>query len=275
MRNIMLIAGQDIKGSLRSRWFIGYSLIFISLVVLIFVSGVTESRVMGFTGLTRMLLVFIQACNIIMPVFVLITTVRSITGDRESNVLEYMLSFPVSLFAYYFGKLIGRFIIIFLPLLFALILSLIIGVLKTNQVPVDLFVLYMGLLAFNAFAFLGISFFISSVIKNMEFALGISLFVWLFLIAFIDIALIGFMIKQLVPENVIYITALLNPVQVFRIGAISLFDPVLSVIGPASFFILDTAGRTGCIIYSLVYPFVIGLVFAFAGYYVFKKHDIL
>ena len=275
MQNIMLIAGQDIKGSLRSRWFIGYSLIFISLVVLIFVSGVTESRVMGFTGLTRMLLVFIQACNIIMPVFVLITTVRSITGDRESNVLEYMLSFPVSLFAYYFGKLIGRFIIIFLPLLFALILSLIIGVLKTNQVPVDLFVLYMGLLAFNAFAFLGISFFISSVIKNMEFALGISLFVWLFLIAFIDIALIGFMIKQLVPENVIYITALLNPVQVFRIGAISLFDPVLSVIGPASFFILDTAGRTGCIIYSLVYPFVIGLVFAFAGYYVFKKHDIL
>ncbi len=275
MRNIMLIAGQDIKGSLRSRWFIGYSLIFISLVVLIFVSGVTESRVMGFTGLTRMLLVFIQACNIIMPVFVLITTVRSITGDRESNVLEYMLSFPVSLFAYYFGKLIGRFIIIFLPLLFALILSLIIGVLKTNQVPVDLFILYIGLLAFNAFAFLGIGFFISSVIKNMEFALGISLFVWLFLIAFIDIALIGFMIKQLVPENIIYITALLNPVQVFRIGAISLFDPVLSVIGPASFFILDTAGRTGCIIYSLIYPFVIGLVFAFAGYYVFKKHDIL
>lgn len=275
MRNIMLIAGQDIKGSLRSRWFIGYSLIFISLVVLIFVSGVTESRVMGFTGLTRMLLVFIQACNIIMPVFVLITTVRSITGDRESNVLEYMLSFPVSLFAYYFGKLIGRFIIIFLPLLFALILSLIIGVLKTNQVPVDLFILYIGLLAFNAFAFLGIGFFISSVIKNMESALGISLFVWLFLIAFIDIALIGFMIKQLVPENVIYITALLNPVQVFRIGAISLFDPVLSVIGPASFFILDTAGRTGCIIYSLIYPFVIGLVFAFAGYYVFKKHDIL
>lgn len=275
MRNIMLIARQDITGSLRSRWFIGYSLIFISLVVLIFVSGVTESRIMGFTGLTRMLLVFIQACNIIMPVFVLVTTVRSITGDRESNVLEYMLSFPISLFSYYFGKLIGRFIIIFLPLLFALILSLIIGVIKTNQVPVDLFILYMGLLAFNAFAFLGIGFFISSVIKSMEFALGISLFVWLFLIAFIDIALIGFMIKQLVPETVIYVTALLNPVQVFRIGAISLFDPVLSVIGPASFFILDTAGRTGCIIYSLMYPVIIGLVFAFAGYYVFKKHDIL
>ena len=58
---MMLIAKQDITGSLRSRWFIGYSLVFIFLVVLIFVSGVTESRVMGFTGLTRMLLVFIQA----------------------------------------------------------------------------------------------------------------------------------------------------------------------------------------------------------------------
>lgn len=275
MRNMMLIAKQDITGSLRSRWFIGYSLVFIFLVVLIFVSGVTESRVMGFTGLTRMLLVFIQACNIIMPVFVLVTTVRSITGDRESNVLEYMLSFPVSLFSYYFGKLIGRFIIIFLPLLLALILSLIIGVLKTHQVPVDLFVLYIGLLAFNSFAFLGIGFFISSVIKSMEFALGISLFVWLFLIAFIDAALIGLMIKQLVPETVVYIAALLNPVQVFRIGAISLFDPVLSVIGPASFFILDTVGRAGYTIYALIYPLILGFLFAFAGYFVFKKNDIL
>lgn len=243
--------------------------------MLIFVSGVTESRVMGFTGLTRMLLVFIQACNIIMPVFVLVTTVRSITGDRESNVLEYMLSFPVSLFSYYFGKLIGRFIIIFLPLLLALILSLIIGVLKTHQVPVDLFVLYIGLLAFNSFAFLGIGFFISSVIKSMEFALGISLFVWLFLIAFIDAALIGLMIKQLLPETVVYMAALLNPVQVFRIGAISLFDPVLSVIGPASFFILDTVGRAGYTIYALIYPLILGFLFAFAGYFVFKKNDIL
>lgn len=275
MRNMMLIAKQDTTGSLRSRWFIGYSLVFIFLVVLIFVSGVTESRVMGFTGLTRMLLVFIQACNIIMPVFVLVTTVRSITGDRESNVLEYMLSFPVSLFSYYFGKLIGRFIIIFLPLLLALILSLIIGVLKTHQVPVDLFVLYIGLLAFNSFAFLGIGFFISSVIKSMEFALGISLFVWLFLIAFIDAALIGLMIKQLVPETVVYMAALLNPVQVFRIGAISLFDPVLSVIGPASFFILDTVGRAGYTIYALIYPLILGFLFAFAGYFVFKKNDIL
>ncbi len=275
MRNIILIVRQDITGSMRSRWFLGYSLIFIIMVVLIFVSGVTESRVMGFTGLTRMLLVFIQACNIIMPIFVLITTVRTIAGDRESNVLEYMLSFPVSLFSYYFGKFIGRFIIIFLPLLFALILSLIIGALKTHQMPVDLFLLYTGLLAFNAFAFLGIGFFISSVIKSMEFALGAALFVWLFLIAFIDIALIGFMIKQLIPETVIYITALLNPVQVFRIGAISLFDPVLSVIGPASFFILDTVGQTGCIIYALIYPLFIGLLFAFAGYKVFTKHDIL
>lgn len=275
MRNMMLTAKQDITGSLRSRWFIGYSLVFMLLVVLIFVSGVTESRVMGFTGLTRMLLVFIQACNIIMPVFVLVTTVRSITGDRESNVLEYMLSFPVSLFSYYFGKLIGRFIIIFIPLLLALILSLIIGVLKTHQVPVDLFVLYIGLLAFNSFAFLGIGFFISSVIKSMEFALGISLFVWLFLIAFIDAALIGLMIKQLVPETVVYMAALLNPVQVFRIGAISLFDPVLSVIGPASFFILDTVGRAGCTIYALIYPLILGFLFAFAGYFVFKKNDIL
>ena len=106
-------------------------------------------------------------------------------------------------------------------------------------------------------------------------AVGAAFFVWLFLIAFIDIALIGVMIKSLVPANVIFATALLNPVQVFRIGAISLFDPVLSVTGPASYFILDTFGKVGCALYSLLYPAIIGIIFSVLGYFIFRKNDLV
>lgn len=275
MKEMLLVMKLDVKDSFRSRWFIGYAAVFILMAALVFATGVTDGRVMGFTGLTRALLVFIQACNIIMPVFVLVTTVRSIAGDRENNVLEYMLSFPVSLRSYYFGKFLGRFFVVFTPLILAMILAFLVGVIRGGDIPYGLFILYAALLGFNAFAFLGIGFFISSVVRNQEFAMGAALFAWLMLIAFIDIALIGFMIKSMLPENVIFATALLNPVQVFRIGAISLFDPVLSVVGPVSYFILDYMGRVGFIVYSIVYPAFVGALFAFFGFFAFKKSDLV
>ncbi len=275
MKDMLLVLRLDLLGSLRSRWFMGYAAVFMIMTAMIFMSGVAEGRVMGFTGLTRGLLVFIQACNIIMPVFVLVTTVRTISGDRESNVLEYLLSFPVSLRSYYFGKFLGRFIVVSAPLILSMLLALIIGAVKGADIPAGLFLLYAGLLVCSALAFLGVGFFISSWVRSQELAVGAAFFVWLFLIAFIDIALIGFMIKSMMPENVIFAAAMLNPVQVFRIGAICLFDPVLSVTGPASYFILDTLGRSGCAVYSLVYPAVLGVIFAVMGYVFFKKSDLV
>lgn len=275
MKEIFLILKLDLKGSFRAKWFIGYALLFILMTALIFSSGVTEGRVMGFTGLTRGLLVFIQACNIIMPIFVLITTVRTISAERENNILEYLLSFPVSLKSYYFGKFLGRFIVVSVPIIISMMLALIIGLIKGGEIPVLLFFQYAGLLICNALTFLGIGFFISCFVKSQEMAVGVAFFVWLFLIAFIDIALIGFMIKNLVPANIVFASALLNPVQVFRIGAISLFDPVLSVTGPASYFILDNLGQLGCVVYSLIYPLIIGLFFAILGFFVFKKKDLV
>lgn len=275
MRNLLLVMKLDLFGSFRSKWFIGYASVFILIVTLVFATGVTDSRVMGFTGLTRMLLVFIQACNIILPIFILVTTVRTISGERENNTLEYLLSFPVSLNSYYWGKFIGRFLVVFLPMIFALILACLIGLFKGGDIPYSLFFLYVGLLGFNSLAFLGIGFFISSLIKNQEFAVGAALFVWLLLIAFIDIALIGFMLKNMVPDTIIFSAALLNPVQVFRLGAITLFDPVLSVIGPSSYFILDNLGRAGCIAYALIYPAILGMIFAVSGCILFKRKDLV
>ncbi|MDR2174255.1 MAG: ABC transporter permease [Burkholderiales bacterium] len=275
MSQLFTIAKLDFFESFRSRWFIGYAAVFLLLVVAIFLSGVTESRVMGFSGLTRLLLIFIQACNIILPIFILVTTVRTIAKERDSNVFEYLLSFPVPLATYYWGKVLGRLLVIWLPLLLALLLALGIGLAQGSEIPWRLLVLYTALLACSSLTFLGIGFFISVSTKSQELALGMALFIWLLLIALIDIALIGFLIQQMVPDNLIFALALFNPVQTFRIAAIALFDPVLSVIGPTSYFLLDTFGSTGIIAYALSYLCFIGFLFLSLGYLVFRRRDLL
>ncbi|MCL2873181.1 MAG: ABC transporter permease [Betaproteobacteria bacterium] len=275
MKPLFTIAKLDFLESFRSRWFIGYAAVFLLLVVTLFLSGITESRVMGFSGLTRLLLIFIQACNIILPIFILVTTVRTIAKERDNNVFEYLLSFPVSLAAYYWGKVLGRLLVIWVPLLLSLLLALGIGLIRGGEIPWRILALYTALLAFSSLTFLGIGFFISVSTKSQELALGIALFVWLLLIALIDIALIGFLIQKMAPDNLIFALALLNPVQTFRIAAIALFDPVLSVIGPTSYFLLDTFGSTGIIAYALLYLGFIGLLFLSLGYLVFRRRDLL
>jgi ABC-2 type transport system permease protein len=85
MKNFWLTAQTDILESLRAKWFLAYSFIFGGLVALLFVFGLTESRIMGFTGLSRLMVTYIQLAMAILPVFVLITTVRSVAGYREAG----------------------------------------------------------------------------------------------------------------------------------------------------------------------------------------------
>ena len=275
MKNILLLAYLDIKESLRSKWFYVYSLVFGGLMALFFITGISDAVVMGFTGLSRMLLIFIQVTIIILPIFILITTVKSISGDRESNVLEYMLSFPVSLKHYYWGKMLGRFITVFMPVFLALLMGVVFGLFKGGNLPWGIILLYSVLLFSLCFTFLGIAFFLSSIVKSTDIALGSSFVVWIFLLAFIDIALIGLMLQNRVDDKVILTLAMLNPIEVFRIGAISLFDPELTVIGPVAYYLLDTLGTNMLILYAIIYPIIIGALFALFGYLAFRKKDLI
>jgi len=275
LKNLYLIAYLDLKESIRAKWFLVYSLVFGGLIALFFIAGVTESQVMGFSGLSRLLLMYIQITIVILPIFILITTVRSISGDRDNHILEYMLSFPISLRQYYWGKIIGRFITVYLPVLFAMIIAIIFGFIKGATIPWSIFFLYTGLLFSLSSAFLGIAFFISSFVKSSEVALGISFFVWIFLLAFIDIALISLMMQQRLNEELIIFIAMINPMELFRVAAISLFDPELTVMGPVAFYILDLMSQRIFVLLSMGYPLFIGLAFAYAGFKIFEKKDLV
>ncbi|MDR2080968.1 MAG: ABC transporter permease [Campylobacteraceae bacterium] len=274
-QTLWLIICTDLRESFRSKWFWFYSLVFCSLMAIFFASGITESRVQGFSGLGRLLLLFIQTCIVILPIFILITTVRTIVSDRDNNVLEYLLSFPVSLKSYYFGRFIGRFIAVVIPIALSLVLALVFGAASGADTPWLIFIYYTLLMISLIINFLGFSFFISSCAKTQESALGIAFFVWLFLLAFIDILLIGALSAGIKEPNIVFSIAMANPLQVFRIGAILLFDPELTVMGVTAYFILDSFGKTFFAFYALLYPALLGCIFALLGFAVFKKKDLV
>jgi ABC-2 type transport system permease protein len=274
MKAFWLTARLDIVESLRARWFQIYTLVFGGIVALLFLFGLTESRVLGFIGLSRLLVTYIQLTMAILPIFVLLTTVRSVAGDREAGVYEYLLSLPVSLGAWFWGKIAGRYVVIFLPVFGAMLLAVAIALVRGIEVPWAIFGYYTALLAAMCACFLGLGMLISAIARSTDLAQGAAFLLWLTLLLFLDLILLGVMIQgKIAPEAAVTI-ALANPLQVFRTAALALFDPQLIVLGPSAYVILDLFGAAGYKAFALAYPAVLGLGAAALGYWTFRRGDL-
>ncbi|MGO9545613.1 MAG: ABC transporter permease [Rhodomicrobium sp.] len=274
MRALLLTAKLDIAESLRARWFLLYTLVFGGIVALLMVSGITESRVMGFTGLSRLLVTYVQLSMAILPIFILISTVRSVASDREAGVFEYMLALPVPLGAWYWGRLAGRFVAVLAPVILAMALALLWGVSRGAEMPWRHFLVYSGLLFSLSVCFLGLGFLISTLVRSSDVAQSAALVLWLGLIVFIDLILLGVMIRERVPPEAVIAISLANPLQVFRTAAMMLFDPQLVLLGPAAFVILDTFGQSAYLAWAIAYPALLGLTAAGLGYWRFRSGDL-
>lgn len=268
------VAGLDISEALRARWFALYSLVFGGLIALLFIFGLTESQILGFLGLSRLLVTYIQICMAVLPIFILVTTVRSLAGDREAGVFEYLLSLPVSLSGWFWGKMLGRFVVIFAPVFLAMAAAAGWAVVQEIPVPWSLFGLYTALLASLSWCFLGMAMFISTVARSTDVAQGAAFFVWLVLVLFLDLILLGVMVQEHVDPEVAVTIALANPLQVFRTAAMMLFDSSMTLLGPSAFVILDAFGTKGYIAYALAYPISLGSIAACVGYSIFKRSDL-
>lgn len=274
LRQLWLVASLDAGESLRARWFAVYAALLGGVVALLFVFGLTESRILGFLGLSRLLVTYIQLCMAILPIFVLVTTVRSVAGDREAGVFEYLLSLPVGLGAWFWGRSAGRLAVVYLPALLAMAGAAGWASAQGIEVPWRLFGLYAALLASLAACFLGLAMGISAVARSVDVAQGAAFAVWLAMILLLDLILLGVLVKEHVPAETVVAIALANPLQVFRTAALMLFDPELVLLGPAAFVLVDAFGRAGYLAWALAYPALLGLAAAALGYWHFRRTDL-
>lgn len=261
--------------SMRARWFHFYALVVIGLMAMLITTGISESRVLGFTGLSRLLVTYIQIMMAVLPLFIIVTTARSMVGDREAGNLEYMLAFPVGLAAWYWGRLLTRLVLVLAPVGVALALASLYGLARGHAIPWSHIALYSGLVAALTACFLGIGFLISALSRTTEVALGASLLVWLALVALLDLMFLSVLIQgQVAPDAVIAI-ALANPLQSFRTASMILFDPQLILLGPSSYVILDHFGVMGYVAWAMAYPAALGGVLAAIGYWRFTRGDLV
>lgn len=265
----------DLRESFRARWYQIYAGGIATTIALFFFFGLAESQVMGFTGLGRLLLAFIQICLVLVPIFVLVTTARTMVGDRESGVWEYELSLPINLRSYFWGRVLGRFLSVLLPLWGALLGASLLSLVFYHSLPWSQVLIYAGLLFSLVAFFIGLSFWISVRSSQQEMAIGLSFAAWLGFSLFIDAILLGLLLKERIFEDALIWAALLNPMQGFRIASLALFDPDLAVLGPIAYTLTEKFGTRSLTIWSCSWSIFLAVLLCESALRSFQRKDLL
>jgi ABC-2 type transport system permease protein len=134
---------------------------------------------------------------------------------------------------------------------------------------------YTLLLMSLSWCFLGIAMLISTLTRTADVAQGAAFIVWIGLLLFLDLLLLGVMIRGALPPEAAVGIALANPLQVFRTAAMMLFDQQLVLLGPSAYVILDHFGQIGYMTYAVMYPILVGTACVALGYRQFARGDLL
>ncbi|MFN2377550.1 MAG: ABC transporter permease, partial [Candidatus Binatia bacterium] len=223
LQRISALARLEWTDSLRSRWLqfvaVVYALVFGAFIWL----GLRESSVLGFTGLSRVVLNVANATVVAVPLVALVATCQAVARARTSGHLELLFTQPVRRSDWFIGLALSRAVVLLGPLLVLLGLTAAAGPLTgagdAALVPMVVHALLVS--SSLVLAYLGLGLLVSALAQTLERAVVFALLVWLASVALHDFALIGLLLQWRVPAPVVFALAAVNPVEAARLAVLA------------------------------------------------------
>ncbi len=238
--NILTLAQKELRDAYRNRWFTLYTAAFTVLSLALSWLGLSGLGSFGLAGFGRTGASLVNLVLLIVPLMGLTVGALSLASDRESGSLMYLLSMPVTTFEVLTGKFIGGAIALLNALLIGFGLS---GLLIAWEGGTADLSAYLGMIGFAyllALVCLSLGLLISTIASRVATAVGAALFLWLSLVFLGDLGLMGTAIVLKLKAGALLTTALINPLQIFKIAALWNIRNNLEVLGPAGLYATRT-----------------------------------
>ena len=250
----------ELNEALRSRWlaFTGavYAVVFSGFIWL----GLRESSVLGFTGLSRVVLNMANAVALVVPLVALVASSPCVVRARQSGFFELMLSQPARRADWFASIVASRVVVVVGPLAVLFIGALAVGPLidGSDHALVGVVARSLATTGALAWAFLGVGFWISTAARSPERATVLALLAWLVSSALHDFALVGVLLRFKLAPAVVFTLAATNPAEAARIAILSGVDPDLSALGPVGFWLANALGPRIALAVGVGWPALLG-----------------
>ena len=250
----------ELAHALRSRWvsFTGlvYFLVFGAFIGL----GLRESSVLGFTGLSRVILNVSNAVVIVLPLVALVATAQSVVSSRTSGFFELFLSQPCRRSDWFWAVLASRVLVIVGPLVVLLVGTAIAGAFVDEPALLPLVTRSLLVTVALTWAFVGVGLWLSSVARTPERATVYVLLAWFGSTALHDFGLIALLLRFKLLPAVVFTLAASNPAEAARLAILTGIDPELSVLGPVGFWLATTLGPRLTLLVGVGWPIALGIL---------------
>lgn len=260
MTSVRVLFRLELADALRSRWMLFTGAVYAFLFGIFIWLGLRESSVLGFTGLSRVVVNVASAVVLAVPLVALVATSQTIVRARSSGFFELVLTQPVRRVDWLRAIVASRFVVVVGPLLAMLVASVVVGAVSgpRDAALLPAVLRSLAVTAALAWAFIGLGFWISARARTAERATVLALVTWVAASALHDFALIGMLLRWRVPPATVFALAAANPVEAARIAVLGSVDPELSVLGPVGFWLANTLGPNGALAVGIAWPLALG-----------------
>jgi len=272
--NVLILIQKELRDALRNRWFLLYAVAFAALSLALAWFSVSGAGSYGVAGFGRTTAGLINLILLIVPLMGLTLGALALAGERENGTLVYLLAQPISGGELLLGKFVGLALALTAALVIGFGLTGVLMVLSKGGGDFMLYLTLLGLSVLLGVASLSLGFLISAATRRAATAVGLALFLWLALVYFGDLGLMGTAVVLKMDIQQLLALALVNPLQVFKIAAVLDLRENLEVLGPAGIYAFRTYG-------AALWPLLVALLLAWVvapfalAARVFKKRGVL
>ncbi|ABZ75151.1 ABC-2 type transporter [Shewanella halifaxensis HAW-EB4] len=219
---VMVIAKKEIKDSLRNRWVIFISLIFLILSLSVTFAGSAVAGHLSLPEIDTLMSSLSTVSVFIIPLAAMLVSYDAFVGEDESGTLLLLMSYPISRLQILLGKLLGHSLIMSATSCFAFgltaVLLLIFGEAYESQVILSKFAQFIFSSILLAITFILLGYIVSLKSTEKAKAVGSILFVWFLFVLIYDLILLAILVADLAFMNQYMINFLiaLNPTDLYR-----------------------------------------------------------
>ena len=236
------IAQAELREALRNKWLWLYAAGFAGLALALSQAGLSAAGYAGLGGFGRTAASLINALLLFVPLIGLSVGAGSLAADRERGTLLFLLAQPVSRGEIFAGKALGAALAVMTALALGFGLAgLGLGLSGGGEMTI-----YLALVAYTlllALVALGLGFIISSLTRKAAAASGAALILWLALVFLADLGVLGAALTWRPNPAGLLGLLVINPLQIFKLGAIYSLRATLDSLGPVGQYALFRFGE--------------------------------
>jgi Cu-processing system permease protein len=272
--NVLVLTQKELRDARRNRWFLLYTVAFAVLALSLAWLALSGIGTYGLAGFGRTGASLINLVLLVVPLMGLTLGAMSLAGERERGTLLYLMTQPVSQIELVLGKFLGLALAVLVTLVLGFGLSGLLIAWRGGITQAGDYLALIMLAFLLALVSLSLGFLISAATRKSATAVGVTLFLWLALVFFGDLGLMGTAVVLRLEVGQLFTLALLNPLQLFKMAAILTIRSNLEVLGPAGVYAVRTYGSGLMVVLMTILAAWVVLPLSFT-YLVFRKRGVL